>query len=489
MLTLVCGATASEFPVGSTISERFFEVSRELYGRKMLDGLEYSEPWGINNSNESFENPLTNKYNALANELDDRDSIPRLSAELWLVESARFNDEDKNHIKAFPSLDITFGRRFSAHVLYRIDGELDDDPRYDGKSWKGVAGMAENSTINYKDGPFSAGFGIERISWGYGEYGNLMFSDQAMPMPVLEFGYRRWVLEYRSVIGFLSPLKDQLDQMNGDTSFFTSQQRYLSAHSITIRPYSNFSVSVREAVLFGGPGRRLEPAYVFPLVWYHGEQLNSRMDDNTMFSLAADYRIAGRVWTYGEVLVDDYQADKNTRGDYEPNQLGYIGGLEIYDLPAERCGMAFEYARVNNWTYNQARAHNRYINLNFPIGFPDGPDVDIVSWRLWRWQSDFIKIIYSGSYKRHGEGRIDTPWSKPWLDSDHYSEPFPTGTAEKSLTNTLRAMILWKNGIWSNLRLDFTDIDNVANIPGADDRIWEFHMDIGIKLPPFRWEL
>jgi hypothetical protein len=489
LLILSEATFAAEFPVGSPASERLFELARELYGRGLLDKFEYSNPGAFEPGDSALSISLVKKYEMLADDFGIRDKSPRVSAGLWLLESARFGDKNKNYLKAFPSLKIVFGRKFSANISYRIDSELTNDPRYDGKAWRGVSGMAENATIDFSDGPFAARFGIERLSWGHGAYGNLMFSNQAMPMPVLGFSYRRSIFEFQSVMGFLSPLEDQLDLMENDTSLFTSQQRYLSAHSLTVRPVDGLSVSLREMVIYGGPGRRLEPAYLFPLIWYHGEQLNSRMDDNTMLGLAADYRWRGRLWTYGEILIDDYQAEKETRGGYEPDQLGFLGGMELYDFPIARAGAAVEYTRVTNWTYNQARAHNRYINANFPIGFPDGPDVDRFGWRLWHWPADFVKVSYFGSYSRHGEGRIDTPWSRPWLDSDRYSEPFPTGVIREKVANSLEAMILWRSGFWSNLRLDYTDINNVENIPGTRETIWEFHVNIGLKLPPFSWEL
>jgi hypothetical protein len=484
---------AGEVPVGSPISEQLFMISRELYGRGILSGLEYADLYYVGDSNFESETPLQQLYDLLSKPFLIDESSPRLSANIWLLSKSRFGGNSKSYLKAFPNARMNFGRGFSANILYRIDGELTEDPRYGGKSWKGISGLAENATIEYERESFQAQFGVERVSWGYGNYGNLMFSNQAMPMTVLGFAYHKWFIDFESVIGFLNPLKDQLDQMEGDTSFFTSQQRYLSAHSLTLKPLRDFSLSLREVVLYGGPGRRLEPTYIFPFIWYHGEQLNSRLDDNTMFGLAADYRFSGpgsaKAWLYGEMLIDDYQADSDTRGDYEPNQLGYLGGIEVYDLPVARLNMGLEYARVNNWTFNQARAHNRYINDNYPIGFPDGPDVDLFDWHLTYWPADFIRLSYSGLDRRHGEGRLNSPWSRPWLEIENYSEPFPTGMVEKTIINSLESTFLGGNRIWGNLRLDFTDINNVENNPDADRRYWELWLTIGLNLPPFSWEL
>jgi hypothetical protein len=480
--------SASEIPVGSPVSDRLFIISRELYGRGLIDRFEYSSIGNASSSpSSSFEQNLIEQLNSLKNDFISDDSSSSILFSGDIIEKNIEAKSNRNYLKAFPYIRINFNKKLSANILYRIDGELSYDPRYEGKEWNGIAGFPENATLEYRSADFGLRFGTERLSWGFADYGNLMFSRQAMPMPLLGVNYHRWIFDFQSVLGFLSPLKNQLDKMENDTSFFTSQQRYISAHSLTLRPLRGFSITVREAVLYGGTGRRIEPIYMFPFVWYHGQQLNSRLDDNILTSLAADYRLSGKLWFYGEFLVDDFQIDKKTRGDYEPNQLGYLAGVEAYDIGLNRSTIALEYNRVNNWTYNQARAHNRYINGNFPIGFPDGPDLDRWNWRLSWWLDKNIKLSYLGYIQRHGEGRIDTPWSRPWLLVDSYSESFPSGIVERTVCNDIEMMIFDKNWLWGNFGIKFTDINNVENSPGKDSQNWEFRIDMGIKLPPFSW--
>jgi hypothetical protein len=309
-----------------------------------------------------------------------------------------------------------------------------------------------------------------------------------MPMTLLAVSYRRWIFDFEAAAAFLNPLKSEMDLSNTDSlNYFTSQQRYLSTHSVTIRPIKSLSLSARETVVYGGPGRRLEPAYLIPFIWFHGQQLNSRFNDNILGSVGADWRFKGRLWLYGEFLIDDIQVEHEGLGNHEPNQLGYLAGTEIYDLALKHSTLAIEYERVDNWTYNQYIDHNRYINQNYPIGLADGPDVDLVNWRFSWWPAKFIKLTYLGLYRRHGEGRIDTPWSRPWLKVDNYSESFPSGVVERQATHGLEIMALEKNWLWGNFGLKYTDILNVANISGNHSRIWELSLDMGIKIPPLIW--
>jgi hypothetical protein len=479
---------AAEIPVGSPISDPLFSVSRELYGRGFLDRFEYAAIGNVvSEGHNAFENNLIIKFTTLSEDYTRPYSSPNFRARLNILESNRQQESNSNYVKLFPEINVDFSSKLSADILYRVDGELARDARFDGKAWRGIAGFAERATINYKTDDFEARFGIDRLSWGFARYGNLMFSRQAMPMTMLAFSYRRWIFDFEAATGFLSPPKDQLDRATIDTSFFPNEQRYLSTHSLTIRPVKDLSFSIREVVLYGGPGRRLELAYLFPFIWYHGQQLNSRLNDNTMGSVGVDWRFKGRLWLYGEMLIDDIQVERKTRGDYEPNEIAYLVGTEFYDLPLKGTTLALEYERVGNWTFNQRRATNRYLNSNYPIGFPDGPDVDVLNWRLSYWAGANIRLSYHGLYRRHGIGRIDTPWTEPWLSVDQYSEPFPTGIIERQATNGLEITAFKKNWLWGNFGVNFTDIINVANSPGQTRQSWELSFDIGAKIPPLIW--
>lgn len=479
---------AAEIPSGTPSSRNLFLLARELYGRGLLERIEYCDsPAATETGKNEHEKKLIRLYQHLiADHLGESDK-PRFTGGLELIEVDRQKTSNINYIKLFPRIKVAINRNLSSTVVYRIDRELSDDARYMGKYWKGWAGFAENATLDLRLDHMGFRFGLERVSWGFGRYGNLMFSRQAMPMTVLGFSFRDENFDFESMVGFLSPVKEEFDRMEIDPQYITDQQRYISAHSLSFRPLRGLSFSLREAVIYGGPGRRFEPAYAVPLLWYHGYQLNSGIDDNTFVSLGFDYRHAGKLWAYGEVLIDDFQIEKETRGDYEPDQIGFLIGVETFDLGLGGSGIGLEYARINNWTYNQAHPHNRYINRNYPIGFPDGPDNDIVNWEYSWWVLAGLRLSYFGSVRRCGEGLIDTDWSAPWLYTDEYSEPFPTGVVQRELINGLRLLGLDKNRLWCNLEIHLADINNAGNVSGANETNWEFSVELGYRLPPFGW--
>ena len=484
-------ATPAIIPVNTPSSENLYTLARELYGRGLLDDLEYSDLSGVEQRETTgFESGLASTYEQLLSTYLTDFEKPNIRFGLEAVGLDRSTgSENKAYFKLFPKIEIDLRPDLKAAVVYRIDKEVSENPRYDGKYWKGWAGFVEAAIIKFHADRLNFRFGFERISWGFGRYGNLLFSKQALPMTTLGFSYKGEKIRFESLCGFLSPLNEELDGRIDDPDYFTSQQRYLAAHSVTIRPFDDFSVSLREVVVYGGPGRRFEPAYSFPLIWYHGYQLNSRMDDNTLISAGVDYRYTGKFWLYGELMIDDYQIESNSPSDNEPDQIGLLLGGEIYDPGVAGTRISLEYARINNWVYNQPRPHNRYINRNMPIGFPDGSDNDNFNWEVSWWASAAVRVAYFGMYQRVGEGSIDTEWTAPWLDSATYSELFPSGIIRETTQNGVSLLILNKNRFWGKLEIQLSDINNVRNIPGENQADLGFSMEIGCNLPPFGWGL
>jgi len=487
VLLLFSQVAAVEFPLGTPSSEYILLTARELYGRKLLDNFEYAGGFSINGAGKSrIDSSLVSELNRFGSRLIPKEDSSFITSYVEVSAGGNAGERNDGRFGVFPGFRLDLNRNLSATIVYRIDNSLTDDPRYDGKSWNGWAGFAERATVNYSWDKLKLGFGLERISWGFGRYGNLMFSRQALPMTVLRIEYRTSLFEFQAFSGFLSPLHEEIIAPIDNPGYFTSQQRYVTAHSLSIKPLDGLSFSLREAVIYGGPGRRFEPAYAFPLIWYHGYQLNSGIDDNTSASFGFDYRYSGRVWVYGDLLIDDYQIDNMTGSDNEPNQLGYLAGFELYDLGLVGSSIRLEYARINNWVYNQPHPHNRFINRNFPLGFPDGPDNDRFDWEVSQWSYKGLRLAYYGSYQRVGEGRIDSDWDAPWLDAADYSEPFPTGIVQRKMVNGVNVTILPKMGFYGKMGIQLADIKNAGNFPENKSE-WEFSLEIGYDLPQFGW--
>jgi len=237
---------------------------------------------------------------------------------------------------------------------------------------------------------------------------------------------------------------------------------------VSLDLFSIAQLGLSETVIYGGEDRFIEPYYVVPLFWYHGAQLNHGRDDNTFFSLDFNLRPKKGVVFYAEFLIDDFQIEKKTQGDQEPNELGYSGGLSLLDIFGFKgVGLDLEYTRINNWTFNQQEEQNRYLHEKKLLGNPLGSDADNLCVSLSAWLKRGLKSKITYQLERHGEGRVNSPWSEPWmLTEGEYKEKFPSGVVEKlnylgialqyNYANILRCELLFG-------RFDFENHQNIEN--------------------------
>jgi len=354
--------------------------------------------------------------------------------------------------------------KLSVYGSFVLDEELAEDESYTGKKWRGLAGSVQQAFVAYNTNRFDLIAG--RYGGFWGPRRSLLFS----PAQSLDgFGYSfRWgklVISYR-----LARLDGLTPERDGVEAF---ENRYLAAHRYDFHFGPKLTVGLFETVVFGGPGRQLELFYLNPLIFFHGTQLNEGLDDNTMVGFDFSCKPSSGLKIYGQVLVDDLQFDDKVKSDKEPDQLGILGGGYFADV-IEKTDVRLEYSRVSNWTFNQRLERNRYLNDNEPIGGALGNDYDLIELSVIRWLQDYLLVSGNLSYRRQGEGRVDAEWTMPWLDVEgDYSEPFPTGVVQKTLTASLGA----KGFLYGHFNFDLeAGIDKVEN---------RFHIEGDDKSLPF----
>lgn len=306
-----------------------------------------------------------------------------------------------------------------------LDEERAKDPAYIGKKWRGLAGDVEEAFVNFHSDKFDLTAGRFGSFWGLRN--SLILSYR---QPLDGFGYTyRWgklSITYRLArLDGLNPSQDSVAQF---------ENRYFAGHRFDFHFSPRLRVGAFESVVFGGPGRQIELAYLNPLIFFHGSQLNEGVDDNTIIGFDFTAKPFDKVKLYGQLLVDDFQIDNQTQSDQEPNEIGYLLGGYFADI-ASSLDLTAEYTRVNNWTFNQPLERNRYVFNDQPIGGALGNDYDLARLSVIKWLSNEIALSASAAYLRQGEGSILAEWTAPWLAaSGNYSESFPSGTVEKTTT-------------------------------------------------------
>lgn len=426
---------------------------------------------GIPSMFDKLTKPLTYLNRRFHNELKS------LKLNLSVVTYGLFNsDADKSYIAFYPGANYEISHNLFIDIAYRIDSGLNDDTLYTGKRWNEFAGYAELATIGYRTKRLSIDIGRRRCMWGVARKGKtLLQSATAMPLDGLFINYRICkTLSFHSTIACLSPIKtDSLFLENGQT-----ENRYFSAHALRISPGQWLDFVLKESVVYGGLGRRFEPSYTIPLLWFHAEQLNANIDDNTFFGFETVVRLKNRYAGYFELLIDDYQIEKKTASDYEPNEIGFIAGVDIFDFPIRMSFLHLEYTRINNRTYNQMKPRNRYVNHNYPLGHPLAPDNESVNLSYTYHIKKGLTGEFSFYVLNRGEGRINDDWETPWIDDSTYTEKFPSGIVEKRFGGQLELLFHKDSFMQTRIACGVADIKNKGNIPGVDETDWSLEFEI-----------
>ena len=397
----------------------------------------------------------------------------RLKWGIDFLENSRLNTSRKSlfYESFLPYLQADVGDKFSLICRYSIDENLAKDSTYTGKVWKGFAGDAAQAYLSFKLPYFSLFLGRESLSWGQSHLYPLILSSFSPPVDMLKLEGKWGFLKATSFFAQLDPIKVT------DSTGTSKIRRYMSAHRFSFKIKELLQVGFSETVIYGGKNRWFELYYLSPLLWFHGSQLNEGEDDNTFIGFDFNFTPLQKFSLYGELLIDDFQIEKKSDSDKEPNELGYSIGLKAGDLLGlNGSEFDFEYLRVNNWTYNQRYPWNRYLFKNKTIGNPVGPDADNLFISLGGYLRKGLEARLSYELTHKGEGKITSLWNEPWLYVEDYREKFPSGIVERTDNFQLSLNYHYKNLLRATLSGDLISISNAKNISGSDDKQTRFSL-------------
>ena len=364
-----------------------------------------------------------------------------------------------------PAVGMNFWDKGFFYTNFEIDNSLFDNPHFTGKKWENLAWRTTKAVLAYNSslGEFSAGRGY--IRWGKGT----LFAGNS-PTDGLLFQTFHGRLRFFSGLLFLDDcrLSDSLQEIYHQSY----ARRYLSFHRLSVLPMNNIEFSLYEVLLFGGPGRTPEIYYILPIYLFHIEQLESHENDNTF--LGAEFRANFlKTLVEAEFTLDDFQIDKNVQSDYEPTEYAAaIGATHSLDavFPVD---FSIEYRRVANWTFNQLYPWNRFLYKGFPLSDSAGCDFDRVTADAKLWLSPALYLSCGAEYQRKGVGRIDSPWTEPWMDvSGEYHEKFPTGVVEYKTIVKLEAEGEATPYLYMKAGLYYMKYRNRGNQKGSNKGNW-----------------
>lgn len=305
-----------------------------------------------------------------------------------------------------------------------ITNNPDEAKKGSNKVWRGFSGYTElafmRGYFKYQHFKFDILLGRDFLRLGPGRTGTLLISDASRPFDQYRISARYKFAKF--TFGTI-----QLNN-HGDIA------RYLAFHRLSIFATQNLTISFNESILYTNSQGSPAFKYLNPFLLYHAEQLNSSGNGagNTMEGIDLDWYPAQNYHLWGSFLVDDFQIDKQTKGDLEPNELGFLAGAGTTNLLISRNELWIKYAAVTNRNYQSPHPDDHYTQRGYPVGYFLGNDFDNLTLFFGQWLRTIALQPYMKlSYQRNGANGLDTPFDTPWTADSitvetGYSEPFPT---------------------------------------------------------------
>lgn len=369
-----------------------------------------------------------------------------------------------------------YGDKFTLYNNSIMDQNLLDDTTYTGNRFRGFfAGYTEQAFLKLNFKPVSIKFGRDYVKWGYGRGGNLLISDYAIPYDIFQIDLFSKKVKYSFLIS-------QLDNMNyspdsGKT--ILSANRYLTGGRFEINFKNKLYIGLAQTILYGGVNRGIEITLSNPLAFYYEFQANEGKEMNGMVYADLNYYPIRNLNFYGEFLIDDWQVSRQTKGDLEPNEYGFIIGFKFVDFFIAGNLIQVEYTQVRNRTYNTKQDYQKYIRFKRPIAHPLGNDFQSLEMWISQWLLNKLQLTINYKFIEHGEGSIEKPFDEPWMAPEitvetGYKEKFPYGIVERTHKIGFSVFYFLNRNFNFNLDVAYSNFKNFKNIPGSKKEFLAF---------------
>ena len=355
---------------------------------------------------------------------------------------------------------LNFGNNLGVKYAGLLNDQLGKDENYIGDEWRDMSGYQEQVYALYSNPNFNLKFGRDYVKWGYGKKGQLLISDNSRSFDMISLKTKVKRLNFQSIIA-------KLDNMNG-------ARRYLSAVRFEFNPVDNLYLAIAQAGLFGGPDQELDFALANPFAFSYGTIHNDPgKGSNAMVYFDATYYLHKKYRLYGDLLIDDYQADSGTKGTLEPNEIGFTIGTEF--MPSKFLPHGWlEFTQIRNRTYNTpAAVYEKFVHRNESIGYPQ-TDLRRFNLHLDKWINSKFNLIFEQDLLQKGEGTILGEFTTPYMDEnvtveEGYTEKIPYGTVETTSRTFLGCKYFVSNYLNIEARLGYENIDNLEHVQGTSE--------------------
>ena len=333
-----------------------------------------------------------------------------------------------------------------AYGVQRSYVSLSGTQGYD-RGW-GVGSAVDSPTGGLRLGQESTFFlGRERLGWGPGGEGGLLFSDAAGPFDKLQYSTTWRSVRYTKLVGWL----------DGGRSLAAARADWMV--------HSDLRVGLSESIVMrGGPYWvyivQPIPILINQIILHNYRELQG-INDNYFASLDIEWIPRTGLRLFGELLVDDITLPPNPY----PSRWGATLGIQSVH-PGGR-SLLLQYTIIPNWTYSATNSGLHSLLRGLPLGHPLGADFDALRFN-WRPSPDRPLRVWM-TYIRKGEGEVGRIWAD-LTEATTYA--FLRGVVEYSTILGLDVEIQGEQGPVGTVSPWIRHRENAGHVAGQAETDW-----------------
>ena len=219
----------------------------------------------------------------------------------------------------------------------------------------------KRALISLGNGPWSAVFGRDRLSWGNGKSGNFIIGDHTDFHEFARFKYFSKYFSYDWLNIFL-PTNPSSGE-NPDESI-----RIFMTHRLEFQLFNRMTLVLSENVMYANDV--LDLRYFNPAFIYHN--LNNTEMFNAIAHAEVDISIINGLNLYGQYVLD--QARAPNEPDNKADASGFLVGVEYaHDVNVGFLQASLEFAQTTPVLYRRADVDFLMFRKYFTHGNPSGP--------------------------------------------------------------------------------------------------------------------
>mgnify|MGYP006280003139 FL=1 len=260
--------------------------------------------------------------------------------------------------------------------------------------------------LGYAGQYFEAGIYQQPFLWGASRENNLTFSNNGPPFPYFRLSAHIGWLKYTLLHGGL--VNDSTGHKFKNVSpDVRDMPKNVAAQRFEVSLFDGHTyLSFNQMVIYSN--RTLEWAYLVPFNFYFAAEHYLEDRDNTLMSFDIKSKIFKNTEAYGTIFIDELkwsELGNQWWGNKHAFQIGLRNHSYLLQYPTN---LQIEYTVIRPWTYTHKVFNNNYTNENYGMGFPYGPNSQLLFFDIDTYFTYRLKAFLKYKYLRHGHDTKQT---------------------------------------------------------------------------------